>query len=58
MVMNRKEAAKGKRFVLTVKGYHMTPNSVKHEREVGDPVKGFETSVPATWLQKGYVEER
>ena len=49
------EAQEGKMFVLTEKGYEKTPNHVKHERKIGDPVKGYETSVPVSWIQKGYV---
>lgn len=58
MGMYRQEAAKGKQFVLTEKGYCITPNHVKHERKVGYPIKGFETSVPVTWIEKGYVIEK
>lgn len=56
--MYRLEATKGKQFVLTEKGYNRTPDHVKRERKVGGPVKGFETSVPMTWVEKGYVEEK
>lgn len=52
------EATAGNQFVLTEKGYRNTPDHVKHEREVGVPVKGFETRVPATWINKGYVMEK
>lgn len=58
MGMYRLEATKGKQFVLTEKGYNRTPDHVKRERKVGGPVKGFETSVPMTWVEKGYVEEK
>lgn len=51
----KQEAQEGKMFVLTEKGYEKTPNHVKHERKIGDPVKGYETSVPVSWIQKGYV---
>lgn len=50
-------AQKGKKFVLTKKGYEATPDEVKHERKVGETVKGFEESVPISWIDKGYVEE-
>lgn len=53
----KQEAHKGKKFVLTEKGYEKTPDRVKSERKVGDPIKGFETSVPVSWIQKGYVVE-
>lgn len=56
--MIKKYAENGKQFVLTEYGYNKTPDSVKHEREIGKPVKGFETSVPATWVEKGYVIEK
>lgn len=56
--MAYKESAKeGKIFVLTKYGYEKTPSNVKPERVVGKPVKGFEYSVPASWLEKRYVEE-
>lgn len=58
MGIYRQESTKGKQFVLTEKGYCRTPNHVKHERKVGDPIKGFETSVPVTWIEKGYVIEK
>lgn len=29
---------------------------VKHEREIGKPIKNFETRVPKSWMEKGYVE--
>ena len=51
----KQEAQEGKMFVLTEKGYEKTPNHVKNERKIGDPVKGYETSVPVSWIQKGYV---
>ena len=54
----KQEAQEGKIFILTEKGYEKTPGCVKHERKIGDPIKGFETSVPVTWIQKGYVVER
>lgn len=57
MALYRQEAQKGKKFVLTEKGYEKTPDHVKSERKIGEPVKGFETSVPVTWIQKGYVVE-
>lgn len=52
-----KSAGKGKAFVLTEKGYDATPRPVKTEREVGKPIKGFETNVPRSWLEKEYVRE-
>lgn len=51
-------AKAGKVFVLTQKGYEETPDRVKQEREVGQPLKGFEHSVPASWIKQGYVEEQ
>lgn len=50
-------AGAGKIFVLTNLGYEKTPNNIKSERAIGKPVKGFEYSVPASWLNKGYIEE-
>lgn len=47
----------GKRFILTQIGYDATPDRVKPERKVGEPVKGFETRVPESWVLKGYVTE-
>ena len=52
-----KHAQYGKQFLLTEYGYQETSDHVKHEREVGKPVKGFETKVPASWIEKGYVKE-
>lgn len=52
-----KYAKNGKQFLLTEYGYNQTPGHVKHERAVGKPVKGFETVVPASWVDKGYVVE-
>lgn len=54
----KKAARKGKRFVLTEKGYEKTPNRVKPERKVGEPIKGYENSVPVSWVKKGYVVEQ
>lgn len=45
----------GTMFVLTEKGYEKTPEHVKAERAVGEPVKGFEHRVPASWVEDGYV---
>lgn len=50
-------AANGKHFVLTEKGYEKTPDDVKKERKVGEPVKGFEYKVPVTWSENGWVDE-
>ena len=52
-----KNAQSGRQFLLTEYGYQETPDHVKHEREVGKPVKGFETRVPVSWIEKGYVKE-
>ena len=51
------EAIKGNEFVLTKWGYDCTPDNVKPEREVGKPVRGFETRVPVSWVEKDYVKE-
>ncbi len=53
----KENAKEGKIFVLTEYGYEKTPCNVKSERAVGKPVKGFEYSVPASWIEKQYVEE-
>lgn len=51
-------AEKGKHFVLTQKGYDATPDHIKQERKIGEPVFEFyKTKVPASWMKKGYVEE-
>lgn len=50
-------AGPGKRFVLTEYGYNQTPEDIKRERNIGEPVKGYEESVPVSWIKKGYVEE-
>lgn len=47
----------GRKYVLTQKGYDVSPERVRHERKVGEPVKGFETCVPESWILKGYVTE-
>ena len=52
-----KAAKNGRQFLLTEYGYQETTDHVKHEREVGKPVKGFETRIPASWVEKGYVKE-
>jgi hypothetical protein len=51
-------ADEGKQFVLTEHGYRQTPQSVKPERAIGQPIKGHETSVPKLWVGKHYVVER
>jgi len=50
-------ADEGKRFALTHRGFEKTPANVKPERHVGGSVKGFETKVPISWVNKGYVKE-
>lgn len=50
-------AEKGNIFVLTEKGFNQTPDSVKHERKTGNPIKGYEYKVPTSWILKGYVEQ-
>lgn len=52
-----KIAEEGNIFVLTKKGYDKTPCEVKHERKIGNPVKGFEYKVPVQWVEKGYVKQ-
>ena len=51
-------AKEGNVFILTQKGYEATPGRVKKEREVGQPLKGYEQAVPESWIRKGYVEEQ
>lgn len=51
------EAQHGKHFTLTEKGYKNTPDHIKHERKIGEPVIGFENSVPVSWIEKGYVKQ-
>lgn len=58
MAAYKKMAAEGKRFVLTEKGYEKTPDKVKLERKVGESIKGYENSVPVSWIEKGYVIEQ
>lgn len=53
-----KEANKGNQFLLTESGYNHTPDNVKDERNIGEPIKGFETRVPVSWIEKKYVEEK
>lgn len=50
-------ADQGKRFILTGYGYKKTPEDVKAERKIGEPVRGFEQRVPVSWVRKGYVKE-
>lgn len=45
-------------FVVTKFGYDRTLDHIKPERAVGKPIRNFETSVPISWVEKGYVEER
>ena len=45
-------------FVCTETGYERTPEAVKPERAVGKPIPHFAGKVPASWIKKGYVEER
>ena len=45
-------------FVCTETGYERTPEAVKPERAVGKPIPLFARKVPASWIKKGYVEER
>lgn len=54
----KKYAENGKQFVLTEHGYNATPDHVKYQRAIGQPVKEFETSVPVSWIEKGYVIEK
>ncbi len=51
-------AAEGKHFVVTELGYEKTPDKVKPERKIGEPIRGFEYRVPVSWIEKGYVEEK
>lgn len=44
-------------FVLTEEGYRKTPMSVRNEREVGKPIRGYEDAVWCSWVDKGYVVE-
>lgn len=50
-------AEKGKLFVVTEKGYEATPDKVKYERTVGQPIQGLEGRVPESWIEKGYVQQ-
>lgn len=52
-----KIASSGNIFVLTQAGYDRTPDKIKSERAVGEPLRGYEDKVPASWIRKGYVEE-
>ena len=45
-------------FVCTEAGYNRTPDAAKHERTVGKPVPLFDSKVPASWVEKGWVVER
>lgn len=50
-------ADEGKHFILTELGYEVTPERVRCERKVGEPVRLFEFEVPRPWVEKGYVVE-
>ena len=56
-LQNTFTADEGKHFVLTYTGYMKTPQKVRPEREIGKPVKGFETSVPRSWITMNLVKE-
>lgn len=56
-VTHFKNAKAGNIFLVTKKGYEKTPDKVKKKRKIGSPVKGFEYSVSASWIDKGYVKE-
>lgn len=45
-------------FVVTPAGYERTLDHIKPERAVGKPIQNFETCVPISWVEKGWVEER
>lgn len=44
-------------FVLTPEGYEATPDHVKPERAVGQPVPLFSYAVPISWIERGWVRE-
>lgn len=54
-------------YVLSKKGFEFSMNSknpkVKEEcingnRKIGEPLKGYEESVPESWVENGFVELR
>ena len=51
-------AGEGCIFVCTEHGFECTPDDVKPERAVGQPIPLFDCIVPASWIEKGYVVER
>lgn len=55
-------AQKGKIFVLTSKGYEhckrFCKETVLRERKIGKPVGEYADSVPHSWIEHGWVEER
>ena len=50
-------AGKGNHWVLTEKGFATTPEDVRSERKIGDVIKGFEITVPGSWVINGWVRE-
>lgn len=56
-----KTAQKGYQWVLTARGYDMTPEYVKRERAIGTPIAQWsiykDNKVPVSWIAKGYVKE-
>ena len=50
-------ASDNKIFTLTTKGQRLLPAAIVHEREAGEPVRGYEECVPLHWLKDGYVRE-
>lgn len=55
---NRFVADEGKHFVLTERGYRQTPVNARSERKIGEPIPGFETSVPRSWITNWWVKEK
>ena len=51
------EAGPGRVFVVTELGYRETPDNIKHERQIGKPLKNYEKQIPIEWLESGYVQE-
>lgn len=52
-----RNATEGSVYILTEYGYKKTPEDVKAERTIGKPIPGYETHIPASWEEKGYVIE-
>jgi hypothetical protein len=54
---NYKVSQPGYIFVLTEKGYNYRKQS-NDDVKAGQTIPGYETMVPVSWIENGWVEER